>query len=107
MSIRLVVDHHSVTIPKAKDVNVKNSHLCNFVLFDDQQNELFQLIQNEHKKRKPDVVVNGVKLHEMSIEIQNQVIPFFYCSQKRITSQSNITLRHENESCASDAASQT
>ena len=44
-------------------------------------------VQNEQHKRKPDVIVNGVKLHRMHLMVQGQRIPFFYCSQKRITSQ--------------------
>lgn len=44
-------------------------------------------VQHEQQKRKPDVIVNGVKLHRMHLMVQGQRIPFFYCSQKRITSQ--------------------
>jgi hypothetical protein len=49
-------------------------------------------VQNEHRKRTPDHIVNGIKLHKMQLAIQQpgypvQILPFYYSSQKRITSQ--------------------
>ena len=92
--ITLVVDGVSIRVPKSRDPNVKNAHLANFVLCDDEQNALFQLVQNEHKKRTPDHIVNGVKLHRMHLVADGQKIPFFYCSQKRITSQNTANAPH-------------
>jgi len=55
---------------------------------------MFQ-VQNEQQKRKPDVIVNGVKLHRMHLMVQGQRIPFFYCSQKRITSRSTRAQKNQ------------
>lgn len=85
--ITLHVDAKSIVVPKSRDINVKNSHLSNYMLADEQQDALFNAIQNEDKKRKPDVVFNGVKLHAMHLSVDGHRIDFYYCAQKRITSQ--------------------
>jgi len=89
--ITLHIDGHSIRIPKSNEVNVKNAHLCNFVLRDEEQNALFQIVQNENCKRKPDVLVRGVKLHAMYLTIMDQRIDFYYCAQKRIAIEKAFT----------------
>lgn len=56
----------------SQEVNVKNAEFCNFILCDNEQDALFQCIQSEDGKRKPDVIVNGVKLHAMYLMIGKQ-----------------------------------
>jgi len=42
--IDLFVDGQSIRVPRSRDVNPKNAHLANFVLCDEEQHALFQLV---------------------------------------------------------------
>lgn len=107
-SITLEIDNHRIVVPRASIVNPKNRRYSNFVLRDKEQDELFAAVQGcspadireftcteaggsrsgvGKSKRKPDCIVSGVKLHKMTLIVRDQRIPFYYSSQKRITSE--------------------